>query len=884
MGTLFRRLEAFLFRSRREADLREEMECHRALRQDALEREGLAPGEAAAASRRALGNLTLAAEDARDVWVVRFLDAAGQDLRAGLRALRKSPRFTLVAVGTLALGIGANTALFSIFNSLVLRPLPVRDPSRLVLLDNGSWTYPIWREIDRHAPEIFDGAFAWASESFDLSRGGRRDPVDAAYVSGGMFQVLGIVPERGRLLGPGDDRPGADATVAVISHRFWQRRFGGAEDVIGRQITLERKPFTVVGILPAGFSGPEVGQTFDVIVPFAAEPVLRGTDSGLDQRSMWWVSIMGRLPAGRTPADATAALRALQPAIRTATLPDWPEEMQARYLDAGLTLVPAGTGQSMLRERFGTPLSAMIVAVGLVLLVACANIASLMLARALARRRELSVRLALGASRPRVARLLFTESLLVALLGAGAGLLLARWSAGLLVAQLNTWQGAISLDLAFDWRVLAFTAALACGCAVAAGLAPLLSVSRVSAGETLKEAGRGTVGDRRFSFRGALVTLQLAVSLVLVVGAALFLHTFASLSRVPLGFTPESLLVLELDVQQSAVTPEARGHLIERLRAAAALVPGVTSAAVSRITPVSGSGWNNGVGPRRDPPDRGSMTWLNAVSPGWFHTMGIPMRQGRDFQVEDRLDGTRSAIVNERFAARFLQPDRPPVGQTVVLGGEDTYEVIGVAADAVYRNPREGMMPTVYLPIVEGEPSPSAALVVGIAPGQRASVERQVGDALTRVDPSASFTFRTFDQMVRAAMIQERLLALLSTFFGLLALLLAAVGLYGVMSNAVRARRTEIGVRMALGAEPRGIVRLVMWRAGVLVLVGVGIGMAASVWAARYVTTLLFRTEARDPATLTAAAVVLMAVGLLAAWFPARAAARLDPAAVLREG
>src|SRR5690606_1400328 len=443
------RLLYALRRSRHDAELREEIETHRAHRQAALEREGLAPEDAARASRRAIGNVTLAVEEARDVWVVRAVDSVWQDVRAAVRGLRKSPGIAVIAIGTLALGIGANTALFSIFHSLMLRPLPVRDPGSLALLAGGSWTYPIWEEMKRFDGELFDGVVAWAEESFDLSQGGRTELVNGAFVSGRFFDVLGVAPARGRMLTPADDRAAApDGPVAVISHRFWQQHFAGARDIIGRSLTLQR--------VPPGFFGVDVGRRADVMVPFAAEPLLRGADSILTQRSIWWLEVMARLKPGQSVEQATAALRGVQPQIRDATMPDGPEAMQAGYLDAPLTLVAASTGRSELRQRLETPLFAMVIAVALVLLIACANIANLLLARALARRRELSVRLALGASRWRLARLLLIESLLVAAAGAVIGLLFARWGSALLVQQLSTWRGTIFLDLALDWRVLAY--------------------------------------------------------------------------------------------------------------------------------------------------------------------------------------------------------------------------------------------------------------------------------------------------------------------------------------------------------------------------------------------------------------------------------------------
>ncbi len=615
MSTLFRRLAYVLRRSRQDADLREEIETHRALRQDALERGGMNPQEADRASRRALGSVALAVEDVREVWMLRAVDTVWQDVRGAFRGLQKSPAFVFVAVGTLALGIGANTALFSIFNSLLLRPLPVRDPGTLVLLTGGSWTYPIWEEIRQYETQLFDGAFAWAEQRFDLSPGGTSDLVDGAYVSGRLFDVLGVSASRGRLLGPDDDAGAPDGPVAVISHRFWQRHFGGAGDVIGRPLTLQRVPFTVVGVMPPGFFGPDVGRAADVMIPFAAEPLIRGQESVLGERSTWWVEVMARLRPGQSVEQATATLRSVQPQIRQATLPAW--DVLERYMDEPFTLVPAATGKSALRGRFETPLFAMVVAVGLVLLVACANIASLLLARALARRRELSVRLALGASSWRLARLLFAESLMVATAGAAVGLVFAKWSSALLVQQLGSWRGTVFLDLTLDWRVLGFTAVLASVSAIAAGVAPILGVKSVAPNDALKDAGRGIAGDRRFAVRGTLVVAQIAVSLVLLVAAGLFLRTFVALNRVPLGFEPEPLLVVGLNLQPTAVAADERGAVMERLREAAAAVPGVRSAATSVLTPVSGMGWNNPVGDSPSPPaDRSRMTWINAITPG----------------------------------------------------------------------------------------------------------------------------------------------------------------------------------------------------------------------------------------------------------------------------
>jgi putative ABC transport system permease protein len=491
MSALLRRLMHFLGRSRHDADLRDEIEAHRAHRQDALERDGLASDAAAWASQRAMGNVTLAVEDVREVWVSRAVDQLWQDLRIALRGLRNNPVFSLVAIATLALGIGANTTIFSIFNGLILRPLPVRDPGRLALLLDGSWSYPVWVAIKARENDLFDGAVAWANERFDRSRGGQSAFVDGAHVSGRFFEVLGVPAVRGRMLTPADDTAAApDGPVAVISHRFWREQFAGAEDVIGRQITLQRRTFTVVGVMPPGFFGVDVGRMTDVMLPFTAEPLMRGEESQLASVASSWLNIIVRRKPGQTLEQANAALRSVQPQIRAATITGVSPGRAARYLTRPLTLEDAATGRSPLRGRFERPLVAMIVAVGLLLLVACTNIASLLVARVLARHRELSVRMALGGSRGRLARLLFTESLIVAVAGASLGLVFSRWSSALLVRQLSTWESDVSLQLALDWRVLGFNAALACASAIVAGVAPAFGLRSVAAGEALKDAGR----------------------------------------------------------------------------------------------------------------------------------------------------------------------------------------------------------------------------------------------------------------------------------------------------------------------------------------------------------------------------------------------------------
>lgn len=878
-----RRLVASVLGHRDEERVREELTEHLTLLTDEYVHAGVPIEEARRRAKLKLGVFDATTEAHRDEQRLRWLEDLGSDLRYGLRTLRRTPGFTVIAIVTLALGIGANTAVFSLLNSLVLRPLPVRDPDRLALITNGAWSYPLWEQIRARENELFDGALAWSAQRFDLSEGGLAAPVDGAYVSGRFFDVLGVSAERGRALTPADDSASApDGPVAVISHRYWRAHFGGADDVVGRRIIVQRVPFTVVGVMPAAFFGVDVGQTTDVIVPIRAESIIRGSETWLRSAGASWLEIMVRLKPGQSLDRANDVLRGAEPTMRAAIGGNRPTDP--------LILVPAAAGKSDLRTTFETPLVAMVVAVGLVLLVACANVAGLAFERAVARRHELGVRLALGGSRARLARLVFSESLIVAVTGAMLGLAFAVWSSALLVQRLNTWRNTISLDLGIDWRVLAFTTMLACVSAVVAGLAPVLGVKRVAPSEALRNAGRTITGDRRFIVRGTLVVAQIAVSLVLVTAAGLFLRTFASLNQLPLGFAPAPLLLAELDLQRTP--PEARGPLVERLRDAVTTIPGVNAVAVSTVRPLTGGGWGDrqvviGDGPMGRYDRSQPILWMNATTPGWFRTMGMAMKQGRDFEAGDRVGGVPVAIVNEAFVRQYLS-GHDAIGQTVRLGfdAQTRREIIGVVSDAVYTSPRDGMTATMYVPMAQQVPDglSVAVLTLDVERSQRATAERDIAAALLRVDPAVEFTFRTFDQLVDATVTQERLVAMLSGFFGAFALLLASIGLYGIVAQAVRARRAEIGLRMALGAQPAGIMRLVFHRIGVLIAAGLAIGLGISLWAARFVAPLLFHVEARDPATFITAAATLVAVGALAVWVPARRAARLDPATVLREG
>jgi putative ABC transport system permease protein len=819
------------------------------------------------------------------------------DWRDAWRGLRHSPAMTAFALLSLALGIGGVTALFSILNGLTLKPLPVRDPQHLVLLSEAgapdtSWTNPIWEAVRDRRQAFAEGAFAWAADRFNLSPTASSDIVDGLWISGSMFEVLGVAPVIGRAIQDSDDVRGGgrDGAVAVISYDFWQRRFGGAPDVVGRTLTIERAPFTIVGVSPAGFFGPDVGRAFDVAIPLATEPLVRPRDHALDERSTWWMNVMARLKPDLTIEQATARLQALQPGIRVATMPPVRTQDQSRYLSDPFILVPAAAGRSPLRRQYGEPLAILLWVSGLVLLIASANIANLLIARASSRRYELTLRLALGASRSRLARQLLAESLILACTGAMIGLALARWGSRVLIAQLTTFAAAVQIDLGLDWRVLAFATGVTACAAILFGVAPALTVGRLSPNDALKEQGRSAPLERRGGLRQASVILQVAASLTLVVAAGLFTRTFVTLSTRDAGFARGGVLLVTANVDRNPADGVARIALFERFAEAARSLPGVASAGVSLTTPVARAGMNTmiAVPAELTLSRRERASWVNEITPGWLGTFGFHLSAGRDFDARDRPGSPIVAIVNRTFERRFLG-GRPALGVTFkTLGpgpsaGDSVYEVVGVVEDAVYRSLRGPMDATMFVPVGQSEGlPPSITIAVRPMAGPPSSLAHAVAAAIERQDPTAVLSFRTFSDQIDASLTQERLVATLAGFFGVLGLLLAAVGLYGVTASAVAARRAEIGIRMALGASARGVVAMVLSRVAWLVALGIVLGAGLSVWAAKFVTTLVYGLDARDPATLVSAAALLMLVAAVAAWLPARRASRIDPMRVLR--
>jgi len=825
-----------------------------------------------------------------------------QDLRLAIRALRATPVVSVVAVLSLALGIGANTAIFSLVNSLLMRGLPVVAPQRLVVVTTATaasrrtqwwWNYPVWDEV-RRRPALFDGAVAWVPNRFNLASGGPAEFVDGLWASGSFFSTLGVRAISGRVFTEADDARGGgpDGVVAVVGTDFATRRFGDASAAIGRILTLDGVAFTIVGVTPPEFFGLEIGHRFDVVVPFGAEPLVRGGESRLAQRGGGWVTIMARLKPEQTAEAATAPLKAVQREIWEARIPgNARPEYRELYLGESFALVPAATAQSVLRDRYRQPLLAIMVVVALVLLIACANVANLLLARASARHHELSVRLALGASRWRIARQLLAESAVLAVASGACGLLMATWCSRLLVRQLSTRTDTVFLDLSLDWRILTFTIAVAGATALLFGTAPALSASRNEPASALRTSAQQAPPGAGSSW---IVVAQVALSLVLIVAAGLFIRTFSSLASRQAGFERHRVLVVGIDSRQTTIAPAQRAQTCGRVREAVRALPGVSDAAVSMLTPVDPMGALvartevSGGAPVPAVLERPN-GFVNVVSPGWFRTFGVPLLAGRDFTEGDGQDAPRVAIVNQTLARQFLK-DASPLGHTITLtlpGRSVSMEIVGLVADAVYLSLRETVPATVYTAVNQLYVSPAAidavSLSVRASAGSPAALTKSVAAAIGNVNPELTVTFQPLADQLDASLTQERIIAELSGFFGTLALLLAALGLYGVTASSVARRHAEIGIRMALGAAPAAVVRLVLSRVAWLVGLGVLVGAVVSLWASQFVAAMLYDLEPRDPVTLVGSAAVLAATGAIAGWLPARRASRIEPAQVLRE-
>jgi putative ABC transport system permease protein len=830
------------------------------------------------------------------------MDRYSGDLRFGLRQLRLNPTFTAVAVLSLALGIGANTAIFQLIDAIRLRTLPVGSPRELAYIDfakgsqrSGWWstrsanfTSKQWESV-RTQQQAFSGTIAWSAQGFNLAQEGKARYAEGLFVSGDFFKVLQAPAVIGRVFTAQDDQPGCGSPGAVIGYSFWQAEFAGDPAVTNRNVRLDGRLFPVIGVAAPGFFGVEIGHRFDVAVPLCSDPMFWEPGKGrIPTPTGWWLSLMGRLKPGWTIERANAQLQAVSPAIMRETLPpSYRADGAKKYLANKLTVTSGATGVSQLRQQYDDPLWILLATTGLVLLIACANLANLLLARASVREREIAVRQAIGASRGRLIAQLLSESMLLALFGAGLGVASAVILSRGLVAFLTTPENRMFVGLGIDWRLLGFTAAMAIVTCVLFGLAPALRATRVAPASVMRAGGRGlTAGREKFSLRRALVVAQVAMSLVLLAGALLFVRSLQKLLAVDPGFRPEGIVAVSVDYR-SAHFPkeriaEVRRQTLEKLRART----GAISAGQVDMTPVSGSGWDQNAwaegaaGPRVD-------ALFNRAGPGYFRTMGTSFVAGRDFDDHDNLTAPKAAIVNEEFARKIFKGQNP-VGLSFrreeSADKPDTlFQVVGLVRNTKYYELREDFRPIAFVPEAQDEdPGPGGTFVLRTnAP--LGEFYHSAAGAVAEISPGLGIDFAVLTTQIKESLMRDRLMAALAGAFGLLAGSLAVLGLYGVIAYMVARRRNEIGVRIALGASRGQVIGLVLREAVLLLAIGLILGTALSLWAGQAASSLVYGMTPRDPLTLGGAVALLAMVALFASYGPALKASRLQPMDALRD-
>lgn len=892
---------------RLESDLERELRYHIERRVGDLMQSGLSEQAAHKRAALELGGVTQVREEVRDVWLTRWLRDFVYDLRFSARSFLRSPSFTATVVLSLALGIGATTALYSLLDQVVRRTLPVSEPDRLVLIDwqgdpatvnaFGSYnlmSYPICRDLQQR-PQFFDGVLCRAAMPVSLSTGGAYDMVAAEIVSGGYFSALGVSPTLGRLLTADDDQAPGASPVVVLSHDFWKSQLGGAADVVGRRVLINQHPMTVIGVAAPSFRGVDIGEVPALWIPAAmSAQVIPGFDfdQALDRR-VHWMQILGRLRPDVTLAQAQAGLQPwfkamLEEDTRRAGFPTITPERRQRYLGSTLALTPAPQGHSPLRARLSQPLWILFAATAVLLGLACLNVAGLFLARGSARGREVSTRLALGASRGRIGRQLLADSVLLALVGGSLGILLAPLATSALLAFLPQDAAAHALEPAVDARVLLFALLVSVATGLLSGFAPALQAGRRALMPSLGQRVGAGVGALRL--RKAIVTAQMALTLILVIGAALFLRTLSGLMAKGPGFDTASLVSFGVHPLRNGSTPSEASQLVRRLHDEIRASSSTQASALTGFQLLTGGSWNGSLtiqADQRTTTDRA--VHLNIVSPGFFATLGTGLVAGRDFDERDARPvpqgGPRAAIVNEAFVTRYLGGHNP-LGTRIGLGsGPDVapdIAIIGVAANISYRGVREDGE-HVYFPLDNDEAFYVGANFYVRVQGPPEAAAQSIRAILRAAAPSVPITyFHTLDEQVRRSLNTERMLAALSGSFGTLALLLSLVGLYGVMSFVVTQRTREIGIRLALGATRLAAVWLVLRDALLMIAAGIAIALPC-VWAlGRLVESQLYGVQPTDPATIAMAALLMCLATLGAALLPARRASTVNPTEAIR--
>lgn len=886
------RWRALWKRRQLEQDLADEIAFHVAMREG---------------DTRNFGNPTRVKEDLHDMWTFQGVETFWQDLRYAARMLWRSPLFTLVAVGSLAIGIGANTAIFSLVNAIMLKSLPVPDPQelRLVLWTgdprvpmkgrsgystkmrgirvDSSFSYPMYETLAGRMTDYYD-LMGFARNEVTVLAGGESHYANALFTSGNMGTVLGVTPQAGRLLSRDDDRAGAPP-VALITHAYWERRFGMSPEIVGRDVTMNGKRVTVVGVLPRGFTGMDPGRGLDFMMTLAQIPTF-GSKWYVADSERWWVQMMGRLRPGVNAESARSSLEALMTQIDQ-SYPDKRERGKAPWKP----VVEEGAGGiPLMRMQAETPMLVLGAVVGLVLLIACANIANLLLARGATRRREVAVRLSIGAGRWRLIRQFLTESLLLASAGAALGLFLAAPLARACLS-LSAGNEPPAITPTVDGRALLFTAVATVLTALLFGLAPALRATRVDLTPALKDGGngsRGLGGHTRLS--RALVMSQVALCVLLLTGAGLFVRTLANLSNLDPGFNPRQLLIFTVDATRSGYEGPRLADFYERIRLRLGGIPGVQAVTLSSTALISDNMSNTLVHLSGEVVERDKerTAYDLRVGSGFLSVMGIPLVAGRDLGERDTPNGVKTAVVNEAFVKEFFG-GRNAIGQrfhTGRSGGEDgdpAYEIVGVCQNAKYESLKVEMPATIYRPYVQNPERIGEATFEVRSAMPLSALSSAVRAAVAEIDKNVPVAeLRSQEEQIRLSLGMERMFASLVGGFGVLAALLAAIGLYGLMAYGVARRQAEIGIRLALGAGRMEVQWMVVRDSLVMAVVGLAVGVPAAWALSRLVKSLLYGVEPADPLSFAAAGGAMLAVAVAAAWLPARSAARVDPVKALR--